>query len=73
VSRYVFYLEGPQAVVTELPGWRTARTHISGGDVASVVGARIPSDTYWWATSALSQDRRAGHGVNDTALLPLEV
>ena len=80
-SRYVFYLGGPQAVVTDYAFWRAARTHTWGCMVAREAGVKVPQDTYSWADSAHSQyvhgtwTGRAlrRFGTNDTALLPLEV
>ena len=83
MSRYVLYLGGPRVQRGWWGGWWvTARIHISEDAVSRSVGVKIPSGTYWRANMAVSQSfgtlwngdvRIRRFGVNDTALLPLEV
>ena len=73
MSRYVFYLGGPQAVVTTNWFWREKGTLRWGCLVTKSVGVRLPFSTYGRADGAVSQMRDGSVGYNTTALLPLEV
>ena len=73
VSRYVFYLGGPQAVVTTYGFWREAGTLRWGCLVTKSVGVRPPFNTYSRADGTVSQVADGSVGYNSTAILPLEV
>ena len=77
MSRYVFYLGGPHAVVSECDFWETGSPHTPGCIVAREVGAKIPASAYEFSEPSVSQDvlweRGRNCGFNATALLPLEV
>ena len=73
MRRYVFYLGGPQAVVSDCGFWREDVTFKTGCTVAREAGVRVPYSTYGRADGAVSQAWGCSFGRNSTALLPLEV
>ena len=83
MTHFVFYLRGPRAYglsqcwwglrsrKAERNDWHSGE-HVPGCHIARKVGATIPNNTYFKAEPKFSQNRR-WRGMNDTAILPLEV
>ena len=75
MTRWVFYVGGPQAVpykTTWTTPWEGEVSFKYGCEIVREMGAEIPPDTYDKADPQVSQVEWEDRGLNTTALLPLE-